>query len=54
MATQNNQHMLMKNWEAILTISSVLIIRVRYLRRIELRKELYFTEVEILHTSAKG
>ena len=32
MAAQNNQHRLMKNWAAILTISSVLIVRVRYLR----------------------
>ena len=32
MTDQNNQHRLMKNWAAILSIPSVLIIRVRYLR----------------------
>ena len=35
MVAQNNQHRLMKNWAAILSISSVLIIRVRYLRLTE-------------------
>ena len=32
MAAQNKQHGLMKNWAAFLSISSVLIIRVSYLR----------------------
>ena len=32
MAAQNNQHRQMKNWAAILSISSVLLMRVRYLR----------------------
>ena len=35
MVAQNNQHRLMRNWAAILTISSVLIIRVRYLKDLD-------------------